>query len=407
MRRLVFSACLLLAGIVAGWWLRDLAGERLSLPADEATGSSGIPFAVPVPSGQPAATGTDDGTPAQRRDTEALPDLAGFNALLEQGDFEQSIAYYDSALQMDESFQALLKPGLEDYLRERARDCSNGDFIDLVNLWLDAYYADIEVLLLLAEHQRLCSSSEEAARTLQIARTYAILPGQRESVAAAVATLIAATEARLSRQQEWVTLLGFYEFLDVIDLETGTSQLRRASLYEQFGEVQRGRDLLVSLRENDNGLDAAWTAALNQQLAESAPQPVADAAPLFEIALTRHGNHYLVPAILNDDSPLTLMIDTGASVTALSRESFERMERRGVRYLGTRLFNTPNGITQGDLYRADSLQLGDARVSDLEIAVLEYDAGNGLDGLLGMNVLRNFRFEIDQDREVLNMNPRR
>ena len=32
--------------------------------------------------------------------------------------------------------------------------------------------------------------------------------------------------------------------------------------------------------------------------------------------------------------------------------------------------------------------------------------GVGLDGLLGMNVLRNYRFEIDQDNEILYMSPR-
>jgi clan AA aspartic protease (TIGR02281 family) len=406
MKQLAFSACLLLVGLAAGWWLRELAGGEGVPPAHQDSSVPGMPVAEAVSAGQAVGGRDVSASLPEAREPAPFPDVATFEALLQQGAFERSIAYYEDAVQLRDSYRSLLKPSLEGYLRARAQDCSDGDFVGLVNLWLEAYYADTDVLLQLAEHQRLCSSSEEAARTLQIASTYAFLPGQREQVAAAVAALVAATDARLSRQQDWVTLLGFYEFLDVIDLETNASQLQRVSLYERLGEVQRGRDLLADLRARDDGLDAEWTAALDERLSADAPEPPADESPLFEIALTRHGNHYLVPAVINDDNRLTLMIDTGASVTALSQERFEQMDRARVRYLGSRLFNTPNAITRGELYRAASLQLGEARVSDIEIAVLEFEPGEGFDGLLGMNVLRNYRFEIDQDREVLELDPR-
>ena len=45
-------------------------------------------------------------------------------------------------------------------------------------------------------------------------------------------------------------------------------------------------------------------------------------------------------------------------------------------------------------------------IADTPIAVLDFESGNGVDGLLGMNVLRNYRFEIDQDRDLLRMSPR-
>jgi hypothetical protein len=50
--------------------------------------------------------------------------------------------------------------------------------------------------------------------------------------------------------------------------------------------------------------------------------------------------------------------------------------------------------------------LGEIKILDLEIAVLDFEPSDGLDGLLGMNVLRNYRFEIDQDKEILFMSPR-
>ena len=63
-------------------------------------------------------------------------------------------------------------------------------------------------------------------------------------------------------------------------------------------------------------------------------------------------------------------------------------------------------MTQGEIYRVDSIQLGEIKIPDLEIAVLDFELSGGLDGLLGMNVLRNYRVEIDQDKDLLYMSPR-
>jgi predicted aspartyl protease len=100
------------------------------------------------------------------------------------------------------------------------------------------------------------------------------------------------------------------------------------------------------------------------------------------------------------------MLDTGASVTILSRASFEQIDSGGFRYRGSRLFNTANGVTQGDVYRISSITLGNSRLGGVEIAVLDYESATGVDGLLGMNVLRNYRFEIDQDQDVLYLHAR-
>ena len=399
MKRLVISACLVFAGVVAGWWLRDLAYERTPFPAGVPVASPDVPIAI----ARQSATAI---TPFAAPQSRVLPETASFAELLESREYDQSIVYYETAVQIGEANQALLKPELLAYLRAHVHGCADGVFIDLVDLWLEAYYADIEVLLLLADNQRFCGSPGEAARTLQMANTYAVNPGELENVAAAVAGLVGATDKYLSGQQRWIELLGFYEFLEATDLATNTSQLRRASLYEQIGEIQHSRELLLELRENDDRMNAEWTAALNLQLANSAEQPFAKDRPQHEIPLTRRGNHYLVSAAINGASQLALVIDTGASITTVSKARFSQIENTGFRYLGTQLFNTPNGMTQGEIYNADSIQLGEIKIPDLEIAVLDFELSGGLDGLLGMNVLRNYRFEIDQDKELLYMSPR-
>jgi len=406
MKRLVISVCLVLSGAVAGWWLRELTHERHLLLAQAPVAPSDLPVAPGTSMQRSAAEKTNAVIPLSLPRSTLPAEAASFAALLGSGKYDQAIAYYETTLQVDDGNQAFLKPQLVDYLRARIQGCADGAFIDLVQRWLQAYYADIDVLLLLADNQSFCGAPEEAARTLQIANTYALNPGEWASVATGVARLIAATEEQLTGQQDWIKLLGFYEFLEASDLATNISQLGRASLYERIGEIQRSRELLLALRESDNRINVEWTAALNRQLANVSEQPLSETRPQHEIPLTRRGNHYNVAAIINGGNPLALVIDTGASITTLSKESFSQLENRGAQYLGTQLFNTANGMTQGEIYQVDSIQLGEINIPNPKIAVLDFEPSAGLDGLLGMNVLQRYRFEIDQDKDILYMSPR-
>lgn len=411
MKRLLTYAGLLFFGMATGWWLRDLT-QHMASPQPQARISSQNTQAVtPSPSTLPASILPGAGPFTVKRslpvrETSRPPAAADFEQLLNEQAFEQAVVYYESALEINDGYQALLKPSLHSYLSANIDTCTHSPFLELVELWLDAYYDDIPILLLLAENQRLCSSPEEAARTLQIARTYAAQPGAQAAVTDALTRLITATDNNLSQQKDWIALLGFFEFLQVIDLSTNLSQLRRAALYQQMGEYQRSQDLLSTLRERDDRLDTEWTAALNLQWTKSAEHSSGNGLPEYAIALTRRGDHFLVSTLIGDNNHVVLMIDTGASVTTLSRRSFDQINRSDFSYIGSRLFSTPNGTAQGDIYEATSIELGNARLGASEVAVLDFEPSEGVDGLLGMNVLRHYRFQIDQDKNILQLRPR-
>ena len=405
-RVLVTYAGLLCTGMVLGWWLRD-ALTAIGPPQSQ---EHSLPLQVqvaPISYTKPAAERlTAVLQPAATAAGAESSDPASFEQLLDEQLFEQAITYYENALRDDSDSQAILKPKLERYLSANLDECTGGAFVELVDLWLNAYYDDIPVLLLLAENQRLCSSPEEAASTLQLAKTYAIQPDLQVRVSNAVRQLITVTDETLSREESWVSLLGFLEFLQAIDLATNVSELRRATLYQLVGESQHSQDLLQALRERDDGSDAQWTAALDLQWSKTAATSSSEELPVQAIALTRQGDHFLVSTGIDDRSRVQLMLDTGASVTILGRASFEQIDSAGFRYRGSRLFNTANGVTQGDVYRISSITLGNSRLGGVEIAVLDYVSATGVDGLLGMNVLRNYRFEIDQDQDVLYLHAR-
>jgi clan AA aspartic protease (TIGR02281 family) len=105
-------------------------------------------------------------------------------------------------------------------------------------------------------------------------------------------------------------------------------------------------------------------------------------------------------------STVKLLIDTGASLTTLSHSSFADLPQASFNYRGSRMFNTAGGLTRGDIYRASSIELGEMQLNDIDIAVIDYPSASNVDGLLGMNVLRHYRFEIDQDDKLLHLQPR-
>ena len=404
--------CLLLLGVVLGWWLHDAipTGSLVQNTASSISTPAPVPatFSSRYFSANPLADSPSlqEHSPPQLSESEVLPSADRFRQLLVEERFEVALAYYEQALFLDDAYQLALKPILEQYLMFCLEQCSNGVFVEVVNVWLGTYYQDIPVLLLLAEHQRLQRQPEEAASTLQLAATYTYQTEHEDAVNAAVLRLVQATDDTLSRQESWVELLGFYEYLETIDLGTREFLLREAILYRVLGETQRSQKLLLALQQRDNKSNTAWSATLDQELSRISPLLEKLDRPGHAVAVTKRGDHFLVEVTLNRMSTVKLLIDTGASLTTLSHTSFADLPQANFNYRGSRMFNTAGGLTRGDVYRASSIELGEMQLNDIDIAVIDYPSASNVDGLLGMNVLRNYRFEIDQDDRLLHLKPR-
>ena len=400
MQRLISISIIFGIGLALGWYLHDLQDSR-----DASAGVS--PAAAYVPN-----TLTADQLP--RRNTEMVADSGTEQKIFSRDEFlhllntrfEAAIEAYSHNWGQNAAAAASLRPVLESWLRQCMSYCAAGDFSSKVDSWLHIYYEDIPVLLLLAEYQTSQGYPEEAARTLQYAGTYAYEETQLSAVDAALEELVVTTDQRLAANASWVELTGFYELLDSIGLIRPEYQLRQALLYRQLGEISSARFLLESLA-NENGKDA-WQQRVQEALLATAPaEPAPAAAPTAATALPlrKLGEHYVLQVNVNNTT-LSLLIDTGASMTTLSRGGFAKLERSNLDYLGKRLFNTAGGVTSGEVYQAREITLGDTIWQQLGIAVLDYPTAAGVDGLLGMNLLRNYRFQIDQDQLLLYLEPR-
>ena len=109
---------------------------------------------------------------------------------------------------------------------------------------------------------------------------------------------------------------------------------------------------------------------------------------------------WLVEATIDGRSRGGFLLDTGSSycvvAPALAREL-------GLAETGTfATVETANGPVHVPLVRLTSLELeGGVRVRDVEAIV--HDAGPGLDGVLGLNVLNRYRYAIDSQRRQLEL----
>lgn len=124
---------------------------------------------------------------------------------------------------------------------------------------------------------------------------------------------------------------------------------------------------------------------------------------IVPIPLEKKGNHYFVMALINNQEPVKLIIDTGATLTMLSPKI--------IRELGIRLddaqqymeFSTANGVVQAPVIMIDSLSVQNHVVRDVQVGVLTTLQNTQVGGLLGMNFLSQFAFYLDQKNSSLEL----
>jgi clan AA aspartic protease (TIGR02281 family) len=119
------------------------------------------------------------------------------------------------------------------------------------------------------------------------------------------------------------------------------------------------------------------------------------------IPLKKFGDQYVVEAKLSNNQ-VALLIDTGASVTAISKQYFDTINNRYKNnFLGRFSIGTAGGSVMARLYQFQKLTISHVTVENLPVVVLPMLDIENADGLLGMNFLREFDFKIDQQQSLM------
>jgi len=95
------------------------------------------------------------------------------------------------------------------------------------------------------------------------------------------------------------------------------------------------------------------------------------------------------------------LVDTGATLTVISQRFAHEMKldiTQPIRQIQTA---SAHQVVQTPVIRLDSLQVGDKKVNNLEVLIVDLPKALRVDGLLGVNFLEKFRVTFEFDQAIL------
>lgn len=295
----------------------------------------------------------------------------------------------------------------QQWLEQNRNWIAIGEYVNarhFIQLYLRKHPNDIDFLLLESD---LIAGTENINAAL--AHYYSILdlalsPRQRLEVKAKIDNLAVSNIDKLKQVKSWDILASFTEPLWQFSPNERNYTLALAEAYAQQKQRSLMENVLASLDNDDPDvlrirqlLNSADVSTVQQQDSQSiSPSDDATAVPL-----QRNAGHYTVAANFGTDR-LELIIDTGASTTALSQYAFDHMyKRHPPRFIGKYMVNTAGGQVEASIYQFVRLSIADFVVKDTAVMVLPTLNFDQTDGLLGMNFLGEFEFKIDQQQGIL------
>ena len=221
---------------------------------------------------------------------------------------------------------------------------------------------------------------------------------------AKIATLYQQAQTQLSQDEQWELVARLNEplYQRIPDAKHYTLNLAEAYAYQQ--KLTLMEDVLAALPINDRDANIIRNKAYDMRdmanidntpsESELAPSDVDAARYQTRVALQRIGDQYRLEAkALNQKA--NMILDTGASTTAISSRLFARLGRmRNLTFIGNFNVRTASGTIEAPLIQIPRFYFAGYEFNDVSAIVLPEDALPDSDGLLGMNVLGQFDFAI-------------
>ena len=125
----------------------------------------------------------------------------------------------------------------------------------------------------------------------------------------------------------------------------------------------------------------------------------------YQLPLKNAGqNGLLLDATINQGWPLKLLVDTGASGIILNATAASKMPLDYVADAAISGFGS-EAPTAARIARAASFQSGELRISNLPLEVAQADLIPGVDGVIGLDVFRDFLIRLDAHAHRLELVP--
>jgi len=119
------------------------------------------------------------------------------------------------------------------------------------------------------------------------------------------------------------------------------------------------------------------------------------------VPIARRGSAILVRAWLSPNTEITLLLDTGATYSAISSSVAERLGLRPKPDQPRLTVMTASGSLKAPLIVLPSLRIGEFEAREVEALVLDLPGGEGVQGILGLSFLNRFRFTVNPEEGEL------
>ncbi|KEQ16468.1 retropepsin-like aspartic protease [Endozoicomonas numazuensis] len=387
LRLLTLSIMMFSTGLITGWWVHELLairGEKLS--SDEGNYQDWLPL-------------QDFSNTFERS---ALPqEIIDFEQALEGHRYDDALVIYQQQERQDSELSQRLKTVLLQKIDEWSEH--QDDSIDGLERFTQHYYQDVDFLQKLADLYTEQEALEKAIEVLISARSFSVQPEELERTTTRIHKLSRLFYNRQQKSQKLHETLPFFQKLTAVEPDYAFYRFALAQAYLSTDNSSSAiRELELLQTDEEFGRQAS------HQLSDLLP-PIPEEPediPSSAIPLFTQGRHYMAEAQTQDRSQSRLLIDTGASLTTLPTSLLRELKRRKMAYqVGSTELKTANGLAFAPLYQVKELHLGQYILKNLEVAGL--DLGYPFaEGLLGMNALGQFHFQIDQDRNHLILTPR-
>ncbi len=163
---------------------------------------------------------------------------------------------------------------------------------------------------------------------------------------------------------------------------------------ERASQLRGYRDQLVRLRDNGVRTPAPGSSSISTSSASS---------PLGAATIKRRSHGVpVVEVLMNDRVPFEMMVDSGASMTVITRSMAAALGITPAQIIDRATFSTANGITEMPIVYVKSIEVAGLSTSMIPVAV----AGPEMEiGLLGQDFLQ--RFDVSFRRDAIEFHPRR
>ena len=123
-------------------------------------------------------------------------------------------------------------------------------------------------------------------------------------------------------------------------------------------------------------------------------------APGGLVPLRGDGTSWMVHVVVNGRVRGLFLLDTGASYCVVAPSLARSLGLPPTGSFAT--VHTANGVVRAPVVRVASLVLGDTHARDVQ-AIVHDAVGPPLDGVIGLNFLNRYRYAIDPQRRVLEL----